>query len=117
MLTRRGRLAHIYVSKKVVIGSDNGILPERRQAINWTNAGILLIGSRNSRSKTRNKIHQCLHKKDTKNAICYLQTFCIGLEVLINATTPTISKFELWADIQDNDAKGLASFLECFKIW
>ena len=26
------------------IGSDNGLSPGRRQAINWTNAGILLIG-------------------------------------------------------------------------
>ena len=28
----------------VVIGSDNGLLPVRPQAIIWTNAGILLIG-------------------------------------------------------------------------
>ena len=27
-----------------IIGSDNGLLPCRRQAIIWTNAGILLIG-------------------------------------------------------------------------
>ena len=26
------------------IGSDNGLSPDRRQAIIWTNAGILLIG-------------------------------------------------------------------------
>ena len=30
--------------KKIVIGSDNGLLPGRHQAIIWTNAGILLIG-------------------------------------------------------------------------
>ena len=28
----------------VNIGSDNGLAPNRRQAIIWTNAGILLIG-------------------------------------------------------------------------
>ena len=28
----------------VNIGSDNGLAPDRRQAIIWTNAGILLIG-------------------------------------------------------------------------
>ena len=26
-----------------IIDSDNGLLPARHQAINWTNAGILLI--------------------------------------------------------------------------
>ena len=34
---------HICVSKLTIIGSDNGVLPGRRQAIIWTNAGILLI--------------------------------------------------------------------------
>ena len=28
----------------MIIGSDNGLSPARRQAITWTNAGILLIG-------------------------------------------------------------------------
>ena len=32
------------VSKLTVIGSDNGLSPGRRQAIIWTNTGILLIG-------------------------------------------------------------------------
>ena len=35
----------IYASLNwVIIGSDNGLSPVRRQAIIWTNAGILLIG-------------------------------------------------------------------------
>ena len=34
----------ICVSKLTTIGSDNGLSPGRRQAIIWTNAGILLIG-------------------------------------------------------------------------
>ena len=37
-------MTHICVGKLTIIGSDNGLLPERRQAIIWTNAGILLIG-------------------------------------------------------------------------
>ena len=37
-------MTHIYVSKIIIIGSDNGLSPGRRQAIIWTNAGILLIG-------------------------------------------------------------------------
>ena len=39
-----GRVTHICVGKLTIIGSDNGLSPERRQAIIWTNAGILLIG-------------------------------------------------------------------------
>ena len=43
-LTHWGRVTHICVSKLTVIGSDNALSPDRRQAIIWTNAGILLIG-------------------------------------------------------------------------
>ena len=42
-LTHWGRVTHICVSKLTIIGSDNGLSPGRRQAIIWTNAGILLI--------------------------------------------------------------------------
>ena len=37
-------MAHICVSKIIIIVSDNGFSPGRRQAIIWTNAGILVIG-------------------------------------------------------------------------
>ena len=36
-------MKHICVSKLTIIASDNGLSPSRRQAIIWTNAGILLI--------------------------------------------------------------------------
>ena len=42
-LTHWGRVTHICVTKLTAIGSDNGLSPARRQAIIWTNAGILLI--------------------------------------------------------------------------
>ena len=44
-LTDWGRVTHICVSKLTISGSDDSLLPGRRQAIMWTNAGILLIGS------------------------------------------------------------------------
>ena len=44
LLTHRGRVTHICVSKLTITCSDNGLLPGRRQAIIWTNAGILFIG-------------------------------------------------------------------------
>ena len=43
-LTHWGRVTHIWVANLTIIGSDNGLSPDRRQAIIWTNAGILLIG-------------------------------------------------------------------------
>ena len=42
-LTHWGRVTNICVSKLTSIGSDNGLSPGRRQAIIWTNAGIVLI--------------------------------------------------------------------------
>ena len=42
-LTHWGRVTHICVSKLTIVGSDNGLSPGRRQAIIWTNDGILLI--------------------------------------------------------------------------
>ena len=38
-----GRVTHSCVSKLTIIGSDNGLSPGRRQAIIWTNSGMLLI--------------------------------------------------------------------------
>ena len=43
-LTHWGRVTYICVSELTIIGSDKGLSPGRRQAIIWTNAGILLIG-------------------------------------------------------------------------
>ena len=44
-LTHWGRVTHICISKQTIFGSDNGLSPCRRQAIIWTNTGILLIGT------------------------------------------------------------------------
>ena len=42
-LTHWGRVKHICIGKLIIIGSDNGLSPGRRQAIIWTNAGIWSI--------------------------------------------------------------------------
>ena len=39
-----GRVTHICVVKPTIIGSDSGLSPGRRQAIIWTNTGILSTG-------------------------------------------------------------------------
>ena len=43
LLTHWGRMTHICIGNLTIIGSDNGLLSEQRQAIIWTNAGISLI--------------------------------------------------------------------------
>ena len=43
-LTHRGRVTHICACRLTIIGSDNALSPVQRQAIIWTNAGILSIG-------------------------------------------------------------------------
>ena len=42
--THWGRVIHICIGKLTIIGLDNGLSPGWRQAIIWTNAGILVIG-------------------------------------------------------------------------
>ena len=44
-LAHWGRMTHICVGKLTIYSSYNGLSPGRRQAIIWTNAGILLIVS------------------------------------------------------------------------
>ena len=44
LITHWGRVKHICVGNLTTIGSDNGLMPGRRQAIICTNAGILLTG-------------------------------------------------------------------------
>ena len=43
-LTHWGREMHICVGNVTTTDSDNGLSPGRRQAIIWTNSGLLLIG-------------------------------------------------------------------------
>ena len=43
-LTHWGPMTHICIGKLTIIGSDNGLSPDQRQAIIWSKAGILLIG-------------------------------------------------------------------------
>ena len=43
-LYTEGQVMHICVNKLTNIGSDNGLLPDRRHDIIWTYAGLSLIG-------------------------------------------------------------------------
>ena len=63
-LTHWGRVTHICVGNLTIIGSDNGLSPGRRQAIIWTNAGILLIRTLEANfSEILGEIHSFSFKK------------------------------------------------------
>ena len=83
-LTHWGRVTHIGVSKLTIIGSDNGLSPERHQAIIWTNAGILIIGplGTNFSEILVEILTSSLKKMWLKVSSAKWRPFCLGLNVL-----------------------------------
>ena len=77
-------MTNIYVIKLTVIGSDNGLSPDRCQAIIWTNAGILLIKHLGTNfSEILAEILACSSKKMRwKVSSEKWRPFCLGLNVL-----------------------------------
>ena len=81
-------MTHICVSKLNIIGSDNGLSPGRRQAIIWTNAGILLIGALGT-NVSEFVIKICtfsLKKKLLKMSSGKRRPSCLGFNVLTGIT-------------------------------
>ena len=93
-LTHWGRVTHICVSKLNIIGSDNGLSPGRRQAIIWTNAGIILIGPlRTNFSEILIEIHTYSFKKmHFKMSFGKWRPFCLGLNELTRPSMPVVVK-------------------------
>ena len=83
-LTRWGRMTHIYVGNLTIIVSDNGLSPERRHAIIWTNAAILLIGPlRTNFNAILIEIYAfSFRKMPLKMSSGKWRPFCHGLNVL-----------------------------------
>ena len=84
VLTHWGRVTHICVGILTIIASDNGLSPGRRQAIIWTNDGILLIGPLGTNfNEILIEIHTFLFKKmHLKMSSAKRRPFCLGLNVL-----------------------------------
>ena len=83
-ITHWGRVTHICVGKLTIIGSDNGLSPGRRQAIIWTNAGILLIeplGTNSSEILIGIQIFS-FKKMSLKMSSGKWRPFCLGLNVI-----------------------------------
>ena len=86
LLTHRGQVRHICIGNLTIIGSDNGLSPGQRQAIIWTNAGILLIESLGTNfSEMLIDLHAfSLKKTHFKMPSGKLRSFSLGLNVLRN---------------------------------
>ena len=88
LLTHWGRVSHICLGKLTIISSDNGLSPERHQAIIWYNAGILLIEPLGTNfSEILNEIQTfSLKKIRLKMSSAKCCSFRLGLNVLRQAT-------------------------------
>ena len=126
-LTHWDRVTHICVGNLTIIGSDNGLSPDRRQAIIWTNAGILLIGPLVTKfSEILIEIHIfSLKKMGLKVSSAKWWPFCFGLNVLkglcgIHPRAITHHRLDLsqhwfrWWQVLSDDAKPLHEYLPTF---
>ena len=110
---------HICVSKLIIIGSDNGLSPGRRQVIIWTNAGILLIGplGTNFSEILIEIITFSFQKMRLKVSSAKRQPFCLGLNVLTNLSN--LQDMHISADIILRGCQyafrpfGLVAFFPC----
>ena len=84
LISHWGRVTHICVSKLTIIGSDNCLSPSQHQAIIWTNAGILLIGTLGTNfSEILIEIRPFSFKKmHFKMSSRKWQPFCLSLNVI-----------------------------------
>ena len=113
-----GRVTHMCVGKLTTIDSDNGLSPERRQAIIWIDVGILVIGT--NFSEFLIGVHIFSFKKmHSKMPSAKWRPFCLGLNVLTDLrgsltsicrgsealTIPTI-----WCRLLVKAADGISAF-------
>ena len=103
VLTHWGRVTHICVVKLIIIASDNGLSPGRRQAIIWINAGILLIGSLGTNfSEILIEILTFSFKKTRlKVSSAKRRPFFLGLNVLSMFPCHDVS-IEWWDTVESN---------------
>ena len=90
-LTHWGRATHICVGNLTILVSDNGLSPGRRQAIIWTNAGILLIRTLGTNfSEILGEIHSfSFSKMHLKMSSAKWRLFGRGLNELKSLYRPT----------------------------
>ena len=85
-LTHWCRVTHTCVGRLIIIGLDNDLSPGRRQAIIWTNDGILLIGPLGTNFSEISIVIETFSFKKIylKISSGKSRPFCFGLNVLKN---------------------------------
>ena len=88
-------MLHIYISKLIITGSDNGLSPGRRQAIIWTNGGILLIQTLGANfSEILSEIHIFSFKKMYLKMLSAKQLpFCLEPQCVTTVFTNSFDQF------------------------
>ena len=117
MLTHWGRVTYICVFNLTIIGSDNGLSPTRRQAIIWTNDGILLIEPLGTKfSEILIAIQTFSFKKMyLKMSSAKWRPSCLGLNVLIPECC--LASADTLVCITDTRASPAAVLTEIPIIW
>ena len=107
-------MTHICVSKLTIIGSDNGLSPGRRQAIIWTNAGILLtrpLGT-NFNEMVIEILTVTFMKMRLKVSSAEWRPFCLGL-IVLNYCNISSTVWNVWcseeADSDQSTHSGLVT--------
>ena len=113
-------MTHICVGDLIIIGSDNGLSPGRRQAIIWTNAGILLIGplGTNFNGILLEMLTFSFTKIRLKVSSAKWRPFCLGLIVLsktMNKPTKSSPGFTLLR-LYYNSCCGYVSHICSFRL-
>ena len=118
-LAHWGRVTHICVSKLTIIGSDNGLSPDRRQAIIWTNAGILLIGPlRTNFNEILIEIHTFLLKKMHLIMSSWKwRPFSLGLNVLTAGKLRAIRAVQFYVITRSKHFMWYISVGKCYKLF
>ena len=116
-------MTHICVGKSTIIASDNGLSPGRRQAIIWTNAGILLIGPLGTKfNEILIEIHTFSFKKmHLKISSAKWRPFCLGPNVLnclriVALRAPLLKKMR-YAYIRHRVHKSLTLYISVIQWW
>ena len=88
MLTHWGLVTHICLNKLTIIGSDNGVEPDRHQAIIWTNVGMLVIWPLGTNfSEILIKMVSSFKKMHLKMSSAKCRPSCLGLNELMHQDT------------------------------
>ena len=94
-------MTHICVGKLIIIGSYNGLSPDRRQAIIWTNARLLSIGPLPTYfNEILIKLQQfSLTKMHVKLSSAKWRPSCLGLNVLKVWTFVLVPVAAVWVNV------------------